>query len=834
MTKTLFQLYERLLLKQPLFAILFSVAITVFFGYFASNFKLDASADSLVLENDQALKYYRSIKARYTSDDFLIITYSPEKDLFDEEILNDIRLLRNELIALPRIDSVTSILDVPLTQSPAVSLAELSDSIRTLETPGMDRSLARKELLSSPLYHNLIISPDAKTTALQLNLKRDETYHQLLQQRNQLREQQLTQKLTNFESKQLDDLSEQFKQYSHDLMDQEKQLIAEVRKLMHKHRHLAKLHLGGVPMIAADSLEYIQHDLQTFGIGVVFFIVFILALAFRKPRWVILPMITCFSAGLIMTGLLGFLDWRVTVVSSNFLSLLLIITLSLTIHLIVRYRELHEQHPQFDQYTLVKNTVQSKFLPAFYTAITTMVAFGSLLVSDIRPVIDFGWMMVIGIFIAFVVSFTFFPAALLFLKPGTPAHLRDVTGIITRYLARWIGRFGIITIIIFSVFTLLSIIGISSLTVENRFIDYYKQHTEIYRGMELIDQQLGGTTPLDIIIDPPASFFEQPETDAELLALATELELEFDDDDEAGITATSYWFNYGMLDQIREIHDYLDQLPETGKVLSIYTTVNMLEQLRDNQDLNDFFLSIIYKRVPDKIRNELIHPYMTEDGNQIRISVRIFESDKSLQRDALLEKIKTHLTENIGLEQDQLHLSGMVVLYNNMLQSLYRSQILTIGVVFLAIMIMFAILFRSFYLAAIAIIPNVFAASMVLGLMGLAGVPLDIMTITIAAICIGIAVDDTIHYIHRYQIEFKQDQDYWQTINRCHASIGRAMYYTTITITLGFSILALSNFIPMIYFGLLTGFSMLIALLADLALLPLLIAYFKPFKNTNP
>ena len=346
--------------------------------------------------------------------------------------------------------------------------------------------------------------------------------------------------------------------------------------------------------------------------------------------------------------------------------------------------------------------------------------------------------------------------------------------------------------------------------------------------MELIDKQLGGTTPLDIIIDAPQSFFaiEEPATaspDDDFLD-----ELELDEDAEAGITATSYWFNYNMMEQITEIHHYLDSLPETGKVLSIYTTVSMLEQLRDNDDLNDFFLSIIYKRVPDEIREPLINPYMTKDGNQIRFSVRVFESDKNLQREALLQKIKTHLVEKIGLEQQQVNLSGMVVLYNNMLQSLFKSQIMTIGVVFLAILIMFAILFKSIRLAVIAIIPNMLAASMVLGLMGLAGIPLDIMTITIAAICIGIAVDDTIHYVHRFKEEYELDNNYWETVNRCHASIGRAMYYTTLTITLGFSILALSNFIPMIYFGLLTGFAMMVALLANMTLLPLFIAVFKP------
>ena len=828
MRSLILDLYDKIVLKQPVLVIIATLLVAAFFAYQAPKFKLDASADSLVLENDQALKYYRSIRARYGSDEFLIITYTPTDDLFSDAVLADLDKLKQNLLKLDRVESVVSLLDVPLTQSPPVSLGELSEGIRTLQTEDMDIALAKQEFLNSPLYYNLIISPDARTTALQVNLTRNEKFYQLLTTRNSLREKQLTTPLTEAEEEKLEQVSSEFINYSHSLQDQDSQLIASIRALMDQHRDKASLFLGGVPMIAADSIAYIRNDLQTFGVGVIVFIIGILAVAFRKPRWVVLPMITCALSGLIMVGLLGMLEWRVTVVSSNFISILLIITLSLTIHLIVRYRELHHLSPKRDQFSLLQETIRSKFLPSFYTAITTIVAFVSLIVSDIRPVIDFGWMMVMGIIIAFILTFTFFPACLSLLKPGKPSELRDVTGKITHQLAVFIYKYRLTTIGLAAAFGVLSFIGISQITVENRFIDYYKDHTEIYQGMELIDKQLGGTTPLDIIIDAPKSFFEKDdepmfEEEDDFLA-----ELELDEADEAGITATSYWFNYNMMEQIAEIHNYLESLDETGKVLSIYTTVSMLEQLRDNQDLNDFFLSIIYKRVPDEIRESLINPYMTKDGNQIRLSIRVFESDKNLQRNALLEKIDQHLINDIGLERDQVHLSGMLVLFNNMLQSLYKSQIMTIGVVFLAILAMFVVLFKSVSIAAIAIVPNMLAAAMVLGLMGLAGIPLDMMTITIAAICIGIAVDDTIHYIHRYKEEFEKDHSYWDSINRCHASIGRAMYYTTLTITLGFSILALSNFNPMIYFGLLTGFAMLMALLANMTLLPLFIALFKP------
>ena len=831
MLQSLASLYERIVLKHPVIMILLCSLIVAFFSTQLSKFKLDASADSLTLENDQALKYYRSIRARYGSDDFLIITYSPEKDLFSPSTLDDLKQLREKLRVLDRVSSVTSLLDVPLIESPPMTLSELSDNVRTLETPDMDVAKARREFLSSPLYTNLIISPDARTTALQINLERHPEYHKLLSQRNQLREKQLITPLSTTEQQQLQAYSQQYKHYAQLLLDQDSKLIANIRSIMDEHRDTAQLYLGGVPMIAADSIAYIENDLQTFGVGVILFIMLILAVSFRKLRWVAVPMLICLSSGIIMTGLLGMLEWRVTVVSSNFISLLLIITLSLCIHIIVRYRELHALDPDTSQYDLVKEAVNSKFKPSFYTAITTIVAFASLIVSGIRPVIDFGWMMVMGISIAFILSFTLFPTIILLLKKGSPAQLQDSTGAVTLYLANFIRQHKKTTLIGFTAMITFSLIGISLLSVENRFIDYYKEHTEIYQGMKLIDKQLGGTTPLDVIIDAPKTFFEAKPVEQEIDEFAEEFGIDFSDED-AGITATSYWFNNNRLKLVREIHNTLDALPETGKVISIDTTISMLDRLEDSDDMSDFFMAIFYKRVPTEIKSALLNPYMTEDGNQIRFSIRVYESDKNLNRKQLLQNINKQLTEKVGLTEEQIHLSGMVVLYNNMLQSLFKSQILTIGVVFLAILIMFAILFRSSFIAILAIVPNMIAAGMVLGMMGVLGIPLDIMTITIAAICIGIAVDDTIHYVHRFQEEFSLDQDYWASIKRCHLSIGRAMYYTTVTITLGFSILALSNFMPMIYFGLLTGFAMLIALLANMTLLPLLLAMFKPIRTS--
>jgi predicted RND superfamily exporter protein len=808
--------------------------VVAFVAYHLPSFRLDASADSLVLENDEALQYYRSIRARYGSDDYLIVTYAPARDLFSDEVLADLQALRDEVAAMDNVESVISLLDVPLIQSPPVTLADLSKKVPTLESPGTDRALARDEFLQSPMYRDLIISADATTAAMQINFRRDETWHGLLQQRDELREKALLSALNAEEQAALDSVSAQFDAYSLELRDRQSRDIAEVRGIIDRHHESAEIHLGGVPMIVSDSIDFIRHDLLAFGLGVLCFLVVILAAAFRKPRWVILPMLACGAAGTIMVGFLGLVDWPVTVVSSNFMSLLLILTLSLAIHLVVRYRELHEQNPDADQEMLVSETVRAKTVPCLYTAITTMVAFGSLLFSGIRPVIDFGWMMATGIVVAFLMVFSLLPAALMFLKPGKPHRRRDLTDRITRFFARLIHSYGPAILATSAVLALLSVVGMTFLSVENRFIDYFKQSTEIYRGMEIIDRELGGTTPLDVIIDAPAEFLEQQKEvwDDPLLA-----EFGMDDAESGGITSTSYWFNTGRLPQVAGLHSYLDSLPETGKVLSVDTAIDMLVQLDEEIVSDNFELSVLYNKLPEEIKEILIQPYMSEDGNQVRFAIRVFESDPSLEREILMGKIRDQLTEKFGYDNSQVHLSGMLVLYNNMLQSLFRSQILTIGVVFLTILFTFAVLFRNATMAAIAIVPNVFAALLVLGVMGWFGIPLDLMTITIAAITIGIAVDDTIHYVHRFTLEFSKDHDYWNSVMRSHASIGRAMYYTSVTVMLGFSILVLSSFVPTIYFGLLTGFAMLIALLADLTLLPLLIVRFKPLgsgKENSP
>ena len=800
-----------------------------FFASYVPDLKLDASAESIILEHDEALKYYRASRKIYGSDDFLIVVYTPRDDLFAPSSLAHLKKLRDELAGMDSVETVLSILDVPLVNSPKVSLAELRDGkgIRTLETPGTDRKLAKKEFLESPVYQNHIISADGRTTALLVLFKVDATYNTLLDKRDRLREKEAESELTSEEAATLRSVERTFHEYHATVIAAENKDTEVVRGILDKYRDQARLFLGGARMIVADMIDFIEHDLTTFGAGILVFLLAALVYFFRAVRWVLLPMSGCLISVVVMVGYLGFVDWRVTVISSNFVSLLLIITMSLTIHLIVRYRILREQTPQADQKTLVLHTMQEMAKPCFYTAITTIVAFCSLIVSDIRPVIDFGWMMTIGIALAFVLNFIYFPAVLVLLKPEKDITRANVTRLFlfTMAVAGFTLKYAKPIVAASVLVAVLGGLGIGQLEVENRFIDHFKSTTEIYRGMELVDTKLGGTIPLDFVID----------ADDTVTASADETDDPFEDpfadpfaEEEETTDETSYWFNGYRLTQIETIHDYLESLPEVGKVLSLATGMKVIKQLNDGLIPDDYELALLRKYVPEDVKEALLDPYLSPDGDQTRLTMRLIESEPTLKRKELIERIRRHLVEDAGFAEETVHPTGMALLYSHLLHSLYRSQILTMGTVFVSILLMFIVLFRRISLSIVAILPNLLAACAVLGLMGWWGIPLDIMTITIAAITVGIAVDHAIHYIHRFQVEFVKHQTYRETILACHGSIGRAIYYTALTITVGFSILAFSDFIPTIYFGLLTGVAMMVALMSNLTLLAALIMIVKP------
>ncbi|MGD1967849.1 MAG: MMPL family transporter [Desulfobacterales bacterium] len=826
--------YDRVVLEYPRIVIFGILVLISFLSYKAADFKLDASTETLIIETDKDLRYSRMIKSRYGGYDYLLITYSPQADLFSEESLKKLTQLRDDLKQTKRVTSVVSILDAPLLESPPVPVKEITTSIQTLESPNVDRKLARIEFKDSPLYQNLLVSPDLKTTGLQVNFPIDEVYQDLLARRDHLREKTSKGTLTNAEIIEFKELKKQIQRRREIQRQIRNEDIAAIRAIMDKYRQDAQLFLGGISVITDDLIRFVRQDLKIFGIGIALFLIITLSIIFGKIRWVVLPMLCCVFSAIAMMGLLGMFGWKVTVISSNFISLQLIITMAITIHLIVRYKDLAKQNPEADQRQLILDTVGLMLTPCLYAALTTIAGFGSLLLCDILPVRTFGWMMSAGIAVSLIVTFLLFPAGLMLLNKEAPQTIGEKRFSFTSALARFTEKHGTLILCVSCLILIMNGVGITRLVVENSFINYFKDDTEIYQGLKVIDERLGGTTPLDVIVELEVPQTKTAEPAAQTKGQEGEGFDEFDEFEEyEEANGEKYWFTADRMALAMKIHDYLDSLPETGKVLSLATMLKIATKLNKGQPLDNFQLALVYSKLPEKFKRIILKPYVSPQHHQLRYSIRVKDSEKSLRRDAFLKKIRRDLVNELGIKEDKLHLTGLLVLYNNMLQSLFESQILTLGMVVLVLLGMFLILFRSVKLALIAIIPNLLAISVVLGVMGWLNIPLDMMTITIAAISIGIAVDNTIHYIYRFRYEFQYEHRYIKTVHQCHGSIGRALYYTSLTIISGFLILTLSNFIPSIYFGLLTALAMSIALLAALTLLPQLIIIFKPFGSES-
>jgi len=815
--------YERLILRHPRAVLCLLALIFVVFASGSHKFDLDASADALILENDKDLQSFRQTVMRYQTREFLFIAAVPSDDILAETTLTTIGALRDEIADMPEVLDAVSLLDVPLVLNVSGSIAQIVTNFRTLRSPDVNLERAREELTAGPIYKDLVASSDGKVTALQVFLKPHPELPRLRGQRDKLLFKKAYEGLNPLEESDLANLRPDYEKAKAEAEGTTSKAIADIRSIMDEYQGDVRLYLGGLPMITDDMVTYIRNDLVNFGSGVFVFLIVMLSLIFREMRWVLLPLASCIYGGTVMLGLLGHVGWKVTVISSNFISLMLIITMSMNIHLVVRYRELFRDYPDAEQFQLVQLTTRHMVQPCFYTALTTIIAFSSLVVSDIKPVIDFGWMMTIGLIVVFSTSFLLFPSLLLLTARKPLKHAEDDTYPFTAVLGRLTERFGKQILVLAALIAAIGAIGMNRLEVENSFISYFHEDTEIYQGLKLIDETLGGTTPLDILLKFPED--ERPDDGSlidDLSALFENVEIESDKADA--------WFTPEKLDRIKLVHDYLDELPAIGKVLSLASGIRVAEKINGGVEFTAFELNIMYKRVPAAIRAQLIDPYVSIANDEARISVRIFDSMPDLRRKELLEQIDRDLREKFGLESHEYEITGLMVLYNNYLQSLFRSQIMTLGAVMIGIMIMLTILFRSPLVALVGIIPNILAATCILGFMGWMQIPLDVMTITIAAITVGIAVDDCIHYLYRYKKELPRIGDPVETMHYCHANIAKAAFYTTLTITVGFSILVISNFIPTILFGLLTAIAMVVALLAALTLMPKLILLWQPFK----
>ncbi len=815
------KIYKKIVIDFPKITLFFLVVLILLSLYQSKNFKLDASSDALLLEGDPDLKYLREVNETYGSKDFLVLTYAPVSSFTEKETILNLQLLKSKIEKLSWVDSVITVIDVPLLKSTDEGLMERLKNYKTLAYPEIDRKRGFEEILNSPIYKNYVISEDGKTSGVVIYLKKDERLAEYIKVKDKYFDQLIDTGLTKEEEENYKKFTKEYEEYKNLYNLRNHQNITEIRDVINKYGENAKIHLGGIPMIADDMMSYIKNDIAVFGVGVFIFIILTLWFIFRNLKWVVMPLLGCSSSVILMIGLLGFVGWKVTVISSNFIALMLILNMAMNIHLTVRFLQLRKEFPELTIDKAIFETCKKMTLPILYTVLTTICAFLSLVFSGIKPIIDFGWMMTLGLIISFLITFLLLPSLISLLSSNNEIGIKDTEkSLITSALGSFTKKnriliFGSTTIII-----IFSIIGIFKLEVENSFINYFDKETEIYKGMKKIDDELGGTTPLNVILKFPTMEDNAKNKEDELDDWEEETESEED--------KAKYWFTRDKMDKILKVHDYLDSLPEIGKVLSFGSILRVAEDL-NNKELQSLEIAVLYSKIPDSIKKEIVSPYISVDKDEARISVRIKDSLKELRRDDLIKKINLELNSKLGLEKKDYKLSGVLILFNNLLQSLFKSQILTLGIVLLGIYFMFFILFRNIVISFIGIVPNFIAAFFILGIIGLLEIPLDMMTITIAAITIGIAVDNSIHYIYRFKEEFKKINNYNKTLDRCHSTVGVAILNTSITIVFGFSILILSNFIPTIYFGLFTGLAMLLAMISVLTLLPKLILIFKPF-----
>ena len=795
------------MIARPVAVLIVAALFGALATYFSTRFTFDASAETLVVEGDPDFAAYEEITETFTGDDFLLITYSPhEGPLLSDASIERMGELQDRVAAVAGVSSVFSLLDAPLLRSPPVPLTQLAQDLKTLRSPEVERDLAIAELQESPLFRELLISSDGTAGAMRANIAPDEALERITDRRSELRSKQA---LSDGERAELARLDREHLEVRKHYLQSRDRMIAEIRDIQDEFSAHGRVHIGGVPMIAADMIDFVKNDLLIFGGTVVLLIMLVLYIAFRRVRWVLLPVATAGMTVLYTTGLLGWVQKPATVISSNFVALLLIMTISLTIHLIVRYRELRAQEDGPRGGDLVSETMISKFAPCLYTALTTIAAFGSLTVSNIVPVEDFGWMMCLGVGLAFLTAFTLFPAVLRLLDDTADKRLEKSEAAFIRRLSQVSRQRPVMVSCVSLIVAVLAVVGISRLSLDNRFIDYFQEDTEIYRGMVYIDQNLGGTVPFEVVV----SFkpWEQVEIEDDFFA------------DEADVFPERYWFSRDKLDRLEALHKALESRPEVGKVVSMSSLDELARQFTDGQPLSDLEIVGVLGAVPQTIKTELIDPYASPATGQMRLSGRVNESGPYFDRDALVQEVESFAQDGLGFQADEIVVSGMVVLFNGMLQELFASQRDTLVYVVLATFAMFLILLRSLKFALLGLIPNLLSAAAVLGFMGLARIPLDMMTTTIAAISVGIGVDFAIHYLHRYRIELGERQDAQASVAACHASIGRALYLTGITIIIGFSVLVFSNFVPTIMFGLLVSVAMGLALVANLSLLPSLL-----------
>ena len=832
------QKLARMLVSAPKLSLALALILCAFLCAFAPKLAIDASTQTLLLENDKDLELWRDITKRYEIPNTLVIAYTPNSDLLSQSSISTLAALSKDLAQIKGVKSVFSMLDAPLLLSSGLKFSDLLGTIPTLKDSNASKEAIKAEFLNSPFYKNSLVSSDFKTTALLLTLEPNSRYNEFIASITAL-ENTLKTAENNATAKTL--LKEQraaFKAYRDELRIAEHDQITQIRQVIAKYNQnsqtripyqdeflnsqtripyqasSSQLFLGGINMIADDMIAFVRSDLATYGLATLLLCSLCLFVYYLQLRYVFLAIFICLVCVGVTSGLFGLLGFEITVISSNYIALQLIITLSVVIHLINSYREFFRKKSSFSQKAIVYLALKERMSPCFFAIFTTIIGFISLVFSDIRPIISLGVMMSASITLSLIFSFWLFGSimSLLSKKSVNTAFERyfSLTTLCAKIALNLRARK-----VVFAISALglcVGLWGISKLSVENSFIGYFKESTDIYKGMELIDNKLGGTVPLDIIIS-----FKKDKKEPRNSSLDDEFADEF-----ASSDAAQYWFNERRMSVLKSVNEYLKNKEFIGSVSSLADLLEVGKELNEGRELDALALALIYSSLSGEGRELILTPFVSIENDELHFSVRTLDSDPRLKRAEFLRTLQNELNELVG-ENAQVKISGAMKLYTNMLDSLFSSQINSLGFVLLAFFATFWLIFASLRLAIIAICINILPLICVLGAMGLAGLSLDIMSITIGSISLGIGVDSAIHYIYRYKRELAHFKDSKKAIIASHASIGYALYYTSFAVFIGFGVMISSNFWPTIYFGALTDLVMFFMLASSLILLPSLL-----------
>lgn len=771
--------------------IVFSILL-VGFGYYASKFKIDASADTLLTQNNELYIKTQIANQKFSPSEFILLAYQPnDKDVYSQSVIDDISFLSKQFSEIDRVDTINSMLSVPLIQSKDQLIGDVAVDELNYNTQQYSPEEMKRLLSGHPIYTDLLVNKQNTATAIQLVFKKNSELSKLNTQIVSIQEKLLHGELTEDQTATLAKLKLEAKAIEESVGLTRQQEVVEIERIIQEANLDASIYIGGSYVVGIRLVEIVKQDLLYFGVAISLMISALLLLLFRSLRWLLFPLFACVSSVAITMGILALFNIPATVISANFVALQLILTLAIMLHLITCYREIGRDQPNLNQIERVRATLAEKLAPCFFAAITTSIGFASLTVSGIQPIIDFGIMMLISNFVTLTVALLVFPSFLSLLKKQTEGkELSWVSRFLERLKVSVIKRTGAYILVPVIIMIAISV-GITKLNVENSFIDYFAHDTTVYKELSFIDQEFGGSTPLDIIIDMSEK------------AEQSDLFMRADD-----------------VNKLHLGHAVIDAFDATGNVTSLINFTSLARQLNDNKPLTEYELDVIYSLLDKAIVDQLIGAYIDTDTNTMRISTRIQDTLPELNRATLLENVHADLKAT-GLTSEDYQLTSLFILYQDILARLFDSQIATLGLVYIALAFVLLAIFRSIRLALIALVPNVLTTTTILGLIGWLGIPLDLMTITIAAIAMGIAIDDTIHFIDAY-ISAEDGNN----LNNAFSHTGLAITYTSSLIAIGFGMFIFSDFMPSVYFGVLTACAMIFAFITDLTILPALLKTF--------